>query len=285
MRTKTIKLFGVELSFHPLFVIFALFLMYYNCFLFINYIIVMFIHEYMHAYVAYRCGYKIGNIKLMPFGICLNLKNNKMMPSDEVKIALAGPMINFILYFVCLALFWMLPISFALLYNFAFCNLVIGIFNLLPVMPLDGGRVLVGTLSNFLSRNNVIKICYGVNCIVAFAFVFLFFLILPVVNFTILFFGLFILIGGIPPKRKNLTYNFLQFSTNKKNNYINKTKTIVVEEYTPIYKLFTYVSSNYYLVIYVKDQFNKIKLIVDEYTLEKICNKYPPTKSIGEVLI
>ena len=285
MKTKKIKMFGVELSFHPLFVIFALFLLYNNCFLFINYLIAMFIHEYAHSYVAYKCGYKIGNIKLLPFGICLNLNNCKITPIDEIKIALAGPMINLIVYLLILSCFWIYPPSFIILYNFAFCNIIIAIFNLLPVMPLDGGRILVGALSNFWVRQKVVRICYVINCIVGSCLLILFVVMLPLINLTFLFLGLFIIIAGIPTKKENLMYNYIKFSYNKKDTNIIKTKIVVVDEETPIYKLFALVSVNYYLLIYVKDKFNKIRYTIDEFNFEKICYKYSPTKQIGEVIL
>lgn len=285
MKAKKIKMFGVELSFHPLFVIFALFLLYYNCFLFISYLIAMFIHEYAHSFVAYRCGYKIGNIKLLPFGICLNLNNCKITPTDEIKIAMAGPISNIIIYISILSIFWIYPPSFMILYNFAFCNIILALFNLLPVMPLDGGRILVGALSNFWPRQKVIKICYLINCIVGGCLLILFFVMLPLINLTFLFLGLFIIIAGIPTKKENLMYNYIKFSYNKKDNYISKTKIIVVDEETPIYKLFALISSNYYLLIYIKDKFNKIQYTIDEFNLEKICYNYSPTMAIGKVII
>ncbi|GLQ07478.1 site-2 protease family protein [Sneathiella chinensis] len=78
---------------------------------------------------------------------------------DMVLVALAGPMMNFLLAFLCMLSFHALdylPVDWrewvALnLRNGLVLNVVLGFFNLLPIPPLDGGRVAVGILPNFLA--------------------------------------------------------------------------------------------------------------------------------------
>jgi Zn-dependent protease len=64
-------------------------------------------------------------------------------------VALAGPMMNFALAFLAAHLFLFPRLPLAVLEavkQFIFFNLVLGIFNLIPLPPLDGGRIAVGIL-------------------------------------------------------------------------------------------------------------------------------------------
>ena len=90
--------------------------------LLINYMMVLFIHEYAHAYVAYKLGYAIKNIKVIPFGISLNMQDTNLSYQDQIKIALAGPMVNILMAIVTIALWWIFPISYAYTYMFCFAN-------------------------------------------------------------------------------------------------------------------------------------------------------------------
>ena len=66
----------IKIRIHPMFVLFACFLVYFGqAFLFFNYLVVLFLHEYSHAFVASRLGYEIKNISLYPFFIFKHIPN------------------------------------------------------------------------------------------------------------------------------------------------------------------------------------------------------------------
>lgn len=87
------------------------------------------VHELFHVCMLRICGRKVDSIKVGPFGAALETYG--MMPGEEFLCALAGPAGSFLL----LLLGRWLP-------RLAVCGLVQGLFNLLPVYPLDGGRAL-----------------------------------------------------------------------------------------------------------------------------------------------
>lgn len=104
-------------------------------------------HELGHSLVAQRAGIRVRDITIWPLGGLARLEGSTDEPRTELKIALAGPCVN-----LALALF-ILPFLLSL-ENYSFhrpltmipfiflANSVIGIFNLMPAFPLDGGRVL-----------------------------------------------------------------------------------------------------------------------------------------------
>ncbi|HUV05460.1 MAG TPA: site-2 protease family protein [Armatimonadota bacterium] len=106
------------------------------------------LHELMHSYVAKRNGIGISGITLFIFGGVSRMKEEPSTPEVELKMAAAGPATSIVLAL----LFWWLAVAGgrALLGSFglgivrylAMINLILGIFNLLPGFPLDGGRVL-----------------------------------------------------------------------------------------------------------------------------------------------
>jgi Zn-dependent protease/predicted transcriptional regulator len=105
------------------------------------------LHELSHSFVARFKGMKVDRITLFIFGGVSHLGQEPENPMDEVQIAVAGPAASFAISAVCAAgLVLTLPLDSAglsaLLLYLALINLALGIFNLVPAFPLDGGRVL-----------------------------------------------------------------------------------------------------------------------------------------------
>jgi Zn-dependent protease/CBS domain-containing protein len=109
-------------------------------------------HEMGHALVATRSGVGVQGITLWLFGGVSKLDREATSPSAELRIALAGPAVSLAIAVVAGAL---AVISAALgvprlvvaaLAWLATINVVLGVFNLMPAAPLDGGRVLRAVL-------------------------------------------------------------------------------------------------------------------------------------------
>ena len=110
------------------------------------------LHELSHSYIAKKNGLPIARITLFFFGGVSEMSEEPKDPSLEVRMALAGPLTSFAIAGV-LGAFWFVsrlvsapfPIIAVLGYN-AVINVALGAFNLVPAFPLDGGRVLRGSL-------------------------------------------------------------------------------------------------------------------------------------------
>ncbi len=106
----------------------------------------IFLHELSHSIVALRRGLKVRRIRLFIFGGVSEIEEEAQNPSDELAVTLAGPATSLALGIAFVAIGWPLasamamPARIALILGFA--NLSIAVFNLLPGLPLDGGRLL-----------------------------------------------------------------------------------------------------------------------------------------------
>lgn len=118
------------------------------------------IHEMSHYLAAYSFGFKEFNIQIMPFGARLNLEAlEDATPKQDLIITIAGPLSNFILalVFYCINIFLNTNSIRLLIYS----NLALGILNLLPSLPLDGGRILRDILAIKMPYRQANK--YAVN--------------------------------------------------------------------------------------------------------------------------
>jgi Zn-dependent protease/predicted transcriptional regulator len=104
-------------------------------------------HELSHSLMAQKCGIEISEIKLFIFGGVARLSEEAKNPVTEFKIAVVGPLSSFVLavfFWLCHRLLGGLqfPLAQAIMWYLVWINVALGIFNLLPGFPLDGGRIL-----------------------------------------------------------------------------------------------------------------------------------------------
>ncbi|MBX3335544.1 MAG: site-2 protease family protein [Nitrospira sp.] len=112
----------------------------------ISFFVSILIHEFSHAMMAIRSGIKVSAITLFVFGGVVHMTQDAKSPRTELSIAIVGPLTSFALAGLFGMISQMVPedshpmITIACDY-LAWVNLVLGMFNLMPVYPLDGGRV------------------------------------------------------------------------------------------------------------------------------------------------
>ena len=97
-------------------------------------------HEVAHYLVARRRGYKLTDFRLTPLGAVLSFDVG-VPDADLFFIAAAGPGINLFFSLVFVAAWWVFPSTYGYTVDLFYANLAIGCFNLLPLYPLDGSRI------------------------------------------------------------------------------------------------------------------------------------------------
>ena len=249
----------------------------------VPYLLSVVLHELGHAVVAKKLGYKLNKIYLLPYGACLSFDEFAFEPTDEIKIALAGPTTNIFLIIVCLCLWWLFPSCYIWTYSFVVSNFSIAIFNLLPAFPLDGGRVLVGFMSIKNKRKRAYKIATIFNIVFASALFALFLISFFIgINFSYGLLAIFLIFGIIDGKFQGKYSPLLyEFSSNKKD--VKSIKDIYVSVDTPIYKILAEFNKHKFNIVYFTLPNGKLKMI-DENFMEKVFISNSPQKSLKECL-
>lgn len=134
------------------------------------------VHECGHLLAGILLGFKPENIILSPLGLSIQFKifedeynkkiaKSNMMEVKKILIALAGPMTNLLI----ILLFGIFRFSNLNLELIIYSNLIICLFNLIPIYPLDGGRILKSFFSLLIGRykaNNLISVISNVFMII-----------------------------------------------------------------------------------------------------------------------
>ena len=126
------------------------------------------VHELAHSLVAKSRGLQVRSITLFIFGGVSNLAGEAKNPSTEFVIAIVGPLTSFAIAAVAFVVLAFVPASApqlnAVLSYLVYINVVLGLFNLIPGFPLDGGRVfraLAWSLTGSLRRGTEIAAFVG----------------------------------------------------------------------------------------------------------------------------
>ena len=100
----------------------------------------IFLHEIAHMILGICMGLKPKRIIINPLGIDLEFMNFKLKNKTikKILIYLIGPLFNFLIAFIC----YYLNIEKQMKIDIVYTNIILGVFNLLPLMPLDGGKIL-----------------------------------------------------------------------------------------------------------------------------------------------
>ena len=120
-----------------------------------------FIHELGHLIFMFKFGFKLIEIKFTPFGIDI-IKSSNLNQSylKDAFISLSGSAVNL----AVIPVFSLLNYNY--FYYFILANAALGIFNLLPIEPLDGGQALYSLLCIRFSSEKSAKIVSVVSFIV-----------------------------------------------------------------------------------------------------------------------
>jgi len=117
------------------------------------------LHELGHSLTAMRYGVRVPRILLLPIGGMAEMDHIPRQPSAEFLITIAGPAVNFVIAAVLLPFTWRYALGLEAIADFSgaeiltqlfLANLVMGTFNLVPVYPMDGGRILRSILAIWL---------------------------------------------------------------------------------------------------------------------------------------
>jgi Zn-dependent protease/CBS domain-containing protein len=140
------------------------------------------LHELGHSLVAQRFGVRVREILLLPIGGVARLLREPQKAWHELLIALAGPAVNVV---IALALWVLVLVAFpagylsgnwkmvpeaslrTLIAGLLFGNMGLAVFNMIPALPMDGGRVLRSSLAMVIGRPRATNIAGFVGQVLA----------------------------------------------------------------------------------------------------------------------
>ena len=131
-----------------------------------------FIHELGHLLAGVLCGMKPEKLEIKPYGVSISFKlfpkdyNIKIGKSNKLEVkkilvALAGSVTNLLIIIVSLNL----PVEFFAKLMIIYSNILITIFNLIPIYPLDGGRIVKSILSITFGKRKAEKYINNISFI------------------------------------------------------------------------------------------------------------------------
>ena len=138
-------------------------------------------HEIMHSLVAQRQGIPVKSITLFIFGGVSQITSEPKTAGDEFRMAFVGPLSSLVLGGIFFGIYFLLRSSSAfpaqfvtgIVFWLGYINLALGVFNLIPGFPLDGGRVLrsiIWARNHDLTRST--RIASNAGRVVGFLFIF-----------------------------------------------------------------------------------------------------------------
>lgn len=220
--------------------------------------VLVFIHELMHYLTARVLGFSGFDIEILPIGAVLKLKDlDEASPKEDLIISMSGPLLNLFLAVI----FYFLFILFNNHYLYLICtsNLAIGIFNLIPAFPLDGGRILrdILSISTIYRRANEISI--KVSIFLGSIFMFIYFVSVAANknNFNLGLISIFILVSSIKEK-EGIVYLIMGYIIKKKYRFIKngyvENKSISVFYKNDLLSVLGIIDKNKYNIFTVLDE-------------------------------
>lgn len=243
---------------------------------FLAYTVAVVIHEMGHSAAAEKFGYALNEIRLMPYGAEIEGNLDGVKPSDEIKIAVMGPITNIMVAIIFTAIWWLIPSSYFFTQTFVYANIINALFNFMPVFPLDGGRIMFCLLSKKMPQFKALKIIKITGLVLGCALIVSFVVsIFFEINLSFCILGIFVFLCALVGEKKESyvrIYNRTYRTQNIKKGL--EIKEIAVSVDMPIGKIIKLFSSSYYYYVKVFDHQLKSIITLSETQIEDFLLTY-----------
>lgn len=232
----------------------------------LNGVLAVLVHEYAHAVVARSRGYRLTSLTMLPCGGTISAGKEKINRIDDVVISLAGPICNLLIFAVLAAGWWYLPWTFTITYNLGIANLGVGLFNLLPIYPLDASRIILAISSargKALSRLRYAGIMLGIIGVGLFLLSIFF-----TVNFNLLIIGITVLVSATVGIGREENMESVKLSGLIKNNAPLKKECYIADEKCSVAKLQRLIKSDCIISVEVVRNRNVVGVIGEDEVVE-----------------
>ncbi|MEH6947657.1 site-2 protease family protein [Bacillus sp. JJ634] len=202
-------------------------------------LVIVFVHEMGHAVCAQYFKWRIKSIQLLPFGGTLETEEygNKSLKED-IAVVLAGPLQHIWLIGGAYILYLLSFLSYDVYQVFFHMNIILFLFNLLPIWPLDGGRLLFNGIALYVSFLEAQKYTLYISAIFA-VLAFVIWMVLDPLNLNAWMIAFFLSISLLLEWRQRY-YAFIRFLLQRHYGHskdLMTLKPIRVDVNEPIYKV------------------------------------------------
>jgi stage IV sporulation protein FB len=271
-----IKLAGTTYRFHPLFTLIMIGSALTGYFLeAITLFGIVLVHELGHLAAANGFGWRVREVQLLPFGGVLIVDELGTAPTwEELIVALAGPLQHVWMILIALLMKWMEVGASSWWDYFIEANLMIGLFNLIPVLPLDGGKVMQSLLGYLLSYHNTILYTVWISM-----FLSLVIIVTAIIQLlgghlplNMLVIGIFLLVSNWYAYRQ-LPYHFFRFLIGRGNRVSRLlsrgtlAQPIVITRHRTMAETLKLFMREKYHLIYVVNEAGRIQAVLPEQQL------------------
>ncbi len=217
------------------------------------------LHEVSHVIAARCMGVGISYVEIMPFGVCARLKADIIKnPVREIIVALSGPLCNLAIACIMSVGGRYFLIDAKITEYFIICNLSMAAINLLPCLPLDGGRVLRSYLAlktgAIFAYNFCVKLSHVIVLLLIGGSVYL--LLTNSFNFSLILIGAFLL-GNLFLEQRNISRQTLKelllFKDKLGCDKMSHASPLIAHKSTPARRILKKLSYNSYHIIFVVD--------------------------------
>jgi stage IV sporulation protein FB len=255
--------------------------------------VIVFIHELGHVSMAKGFGWRVKEVQLLPFGGVAVVEESGNIPAfEEIWVALAGPIQNA----------WMAAFAYIMMQfssndlgwwqYFLQANIMIGLFNMMPILPLDGGKVLVSILSFQLSYYKTLHICAWISLMISSGIVIYALISASTqggIHLNLLMIGLFLVYSNWISYR-HIPYLFRRFLISREGRALHhlaqgtSTHPIIVgghKDITAIVHMF--MRERYHLIFILSKQGRIQKVLTEQHVIQSYFSEAISNRAISEL--
>jgi stage IV sporulation protein FB len=234
-------------------------------------------HELAHILCAKLWGYDVAKLEILPIGAVARIDGIiESNPVAEMAIALSGPFTNIIIATIIMAI---TPYTkHELIKLYLEINVAMAMYNLLPALPLDGGRAARSMLSHVMGLKNATLMCAWLGIFIGaiMAAVAIGLAISGTINIFLFTFGIFLTISAFIEK-KRASYIFLIEITDKKTQMIEhgamKIRQIAARHDTPLHVVVErFRPRAYHMVLIVDDNMKPLCTVNEAQVVRAMMN-------------
>ncbi|AGY77031.1 M50 family metallopeptidase [Clostridium autoethanogenum] len=235
--------------------------------------IIVFFHEMVHYLVARYYKFSGFDIEFIAIGAVIKLKDiDEAFPREDLMISISGPVANLIFS----AVFYFAYKNFcsSIFYMFFSINLAIGLFNLIPAFPLDGGRILRSILNLKMTYRKANRIMIMTSILIGISLMFMYILLFlnGYSNFSIGIIGIFIVTTSLK-ENERISYIIMGDIIRKrykfiKRGYIENRALSIYYKQNLLTAMGLFDKNKYNTFMVLDDEMNLIDTIYEEEIIE-----------------